>query len=35
MLREWIQHIYVNIALCKMQCDFKIVHKNTTNFWEI
>ena len=28
MLREWIQHIYVNIALCKLQCDFKIVHKN-------
>ncbi len=28
MLREWIQHIYVNIDICKLQCDFKIVHKN-------
>ena len=23
MLREWIQHINVNIALYKMQCDFR------------
>ena len=28
MLREWIQQFNVNIALYKMQCDFKIVHKN-------